>query len=79
MPRLGLIINPTSGKGNGKVHGDRAKQTLIDGGADVIDLSAASFDEALANGRAAVANEGLDGIVVAGADNCDYVVREMLH
>ncbi len=73
MPRLGLIINPTSGKGNGKVHGDRAKQTLIDGGADVIDLSAASFDEALAKGRAAVANEGLDGIVVAGGDGMAHM------
>ncbi len=73
MPRLGLIINPTSGKGNGKVHGDRAKQTLIDGGADVLDLSANSFDEALAKGKAAVAKEDLDGLIVAGGDGMAHM------
>ena len=73
MPRLGLIINPTSGKGNGKVHGDKAKQTLIDGGADVLDLSGSTFDEALKNGRAAIATEGLEGLIVAGGDGMAHM------
>lgn len=73
MPRLGLIINPTSGKGNGKVHGDRAKQTFLDAGADVLDLSGSSFEDALSKGTAAVASEGLDGLVVAGGDGMAHM------
>jgi diacylglycerol kinase (ATP) len=68
MPRLGLIINPTSGKGNGKVHGELAFKTFKDAGAEVIDLSAESFDEAMAKGKAAVLLGNIDGIVVAGGD-----------
>lgn len=73
MPRLGLIINPTSGKGNGKVHGDRARQTFLDAGAEVLDLSGSSFEDALAKGKAAVASEGLDGLVVAGGDGMAHM------
>jgi diacylglycerol kinase (ATP) len=68
MPRLGLIIDPTSGKGNGKVHGELAFKTFKDAGAEVIDLSAESFDEAMAKGKAAVLLGNIDGIVVAGGD-----------
>lgn len=68
MPRLGLIINPTSGKGNGRIHGNRAKDALLAAGADVIDLSGSSYDQAAENGRAAIAEGRLDGLVVAGGD-----------
>jgi diacylglycerol kinase (ATP) len=68
MTRLGLIVNPTAGKGNGKVHGELARQTFADAGAEVLDLSAPSFDEALAKGKAAVLLGNIDAIVVAGGD-----------
>jgi diacylglycerol kinase (ATP) len=73
MTRLGLIINPTSGKGNGKVHGELAKQTFLDAGVEVIDLSAASYEEARANGVKAISEGQLDGLVVAGGDGMAHL------
>ncbi|MFM5904021.1 MAG: diacylglycerol/lipid kinase family protein [Microbacteriaceae bacterium] len=73
MTRLGLIINPTSGKGNGKVHGELAKQTFLDAGIEVIDLSAQSFEEARANGAKAISEGQLDGLVVAGGDGMAHL------
>ena len=68
MQRLGMIINPTSGKGNGKVHGETAKQAFIDAGVEIIDLSAADFETARKNGQKAIAAGKIDGLVVAGGD-----------
>lgn len=73
MTRLGLIINPTSGKGNGKVHGELAKQTFLYAGIEVIDLSAQSFEEARANGARAISDGQLDGLVVAGGDGMAHL------
>lgn len=73
MTRLGLIINPTSGKGNGKVHGELAKQTFLDAGVEVVDLSAASYEEARANGVKAISEGKLDGLVVAGGDGMAHL------
>ncbi|MFM5951496.1 MAG: diacylglycerol/lipid kinase family protein, partial [Micrococcales bacterium] len=56
------------GKGNGRIHGNQAKDALLAAGADVIDLSGSSYDQAVANGRAAIAEGSIDGLVVAGGD-----------
>jgi len=61
LQRIGIIINPTSGKGNGKVHGEAAKQAFIDAGVEVIDLSANDFETARANGRKAIAENNWMG------------------
>lgn len=68
MTRLGLIINPTSGKGNGRVHGNLALDALRAAGANLIDLSAKTYDLAFANGRSAIDDGRIDGLVVAGGD-----------
>ena len=71
--KLGLVINPTSGKGNGKVHGDAAREVFEAAGVDVVDLSASSFDEALAKAKAAVHGGQIDGLVVAGGDGMAHL------
>lgn len=73
MKRLGLIINPTSGKGNGRVHGDLAKQTFIDSGIEIVDLSGDSYEQAREKGAKAIADKLIDGLVVAGGDGMAHL------
>jgi len=69
MPgRLGLIVNPTSGKNTGARIGSEALTLLRAAGADILDLSAADSRSAMEQGRAAVASGAVDRIVVAGGD-----------
>ncbi|MGG5257117.1 YegS/Rv2252/BmrU family lipid kinase [Phycicoccus avicenniae] len=68
MTRLGLIVNPTSGKNTGARIGLEALTLLRASGAEVVDLSAADAAGALAHGRAAVADRAVDAVVVAGGD-----------
>ncbi len=66
--RLGLIVNPTSGKNTGARVGTQALTLLRAAGVEVLDLSAADARGATANGRAAIAAGAVDAIVVAGGD-----------
>ena len=68
MTRLGLIINPTSGKGNGLLHGNKALDALRAAGANFVDLSAKTYDLAFASGRSAIDEGRIDALVVAGGD-----------
>ncbi|GGL23983.1 YegS/Rv2252/BmrU family lipid kinase [Phycicoccus endophyticus] len=68
MTRLGLVVNPTSGRGTGARLGAVALTLLRAAGADVLDLSAADADGALEHGRAAVARGAIDALVVVGGD-----------
>ena len=69
MPgRLGLIVNPTSGKNTGARIGSEALTLLRAAGVDILDLSAADARSAKEQGRAAVASGAVDRIVVAGGD-----------
>ena len=69
MPgRLGLIVNPTSGKNTGARIGAEALTLLRAAGADIVDLSAADARNALAKGREAIGSRAVDAIVVAGGD-----------
>ena len=67
MSRLGLVINPVAGKGRGLAAGRRAHALFVDGGHDVVDLSAATLAQATDRARAA-AVRGLDALVVVGGD-----------
>lgn len=72
-PRLGVLVNPTSGKGKGAAAGLVVFETLKRLGIDSIDLSGRNMGEALANGRAAL-DEGLvTGIVVVGGDGMAHL------
>lgn len=67
-PRLGVMVNPTSGKNTGARIGLEALSLLRAGGAEVVDLSALDAAGALERGRRAVAEDHLDALVVAGGD-----------
>ncbi|WP_029287269.1 diacylglycerol kinase family protein [Cellulomonas sp. HZM] len=64
---LGLVVNPTAGKGRGARIGARVHDVLRRRGHAVVDLSAATLAQATDRARAA-ALEGLDGLVVVGGD-----------
>lgn len=68
MKTLGLIVNPTSGAGRGKALGVEFAAGLEQLGINYLDLSARSAVEALANGRAAITDGLIDGLVVLGGD-----------
>ncbi|MFL6171105.1 MAG: diacylglycerol kinase [Ornithinibacter sp.] len=68
MTRVGLIVNPTSGKNTGARVGSEALTLLRAAGTDILDLSAADARSAMEQGRAAIAAGAVDRIVVAGGD-----------
>ena len=69
MPeRLGLIVNPTSGKNTRARVGSEALTLLRPAGVDIVDLSGADARSALEKGRAAIAAGAVDQLVVAGGD-----------
>ena len=71
--RLGVIINPSSGRGKGAARGQLVLATLDARGQIYINLSGASMDEANANARHAI-NDGLiDGLMVVGGDGMAHL------
>lgn len=67
MP-IGLVINPTSGKGHGKVVGNQVIAELVAKRIDFVNLSGATLAEAKANSQNAVKNHEIDGLFVVGGD-----------
>ena len=65
--RIGLVVNPTSGKGRGRVVGADTGALLRSAGHEVLSLSGESAPEALDRCTAAVAS-GIDTLVVVGGD-----------
>ena len=65
--RIGLVVNPTSGKGRGRTLGADTGALLRAAGHEVVPLSGESAAEALDRCVAAVAS-GLDTLVVVGGD-----------
>lgn len=68
MARMGLMVNPTSGKNTGAQVGTEALTLLRAAGVDILDLSAADARSAMEQGRAAIASGAVDRVVVAGGD-----------
>lgn len=68
MARMGLMINPTSGKNTGAQVGQQALSLLRDAGMDVLDLSASDARSAVEQGRAAIGSGAIDRLVVGGGD-----------
>lgn len=67
MTRIGLVVNPTAGRGRGGRAGAAAHGLLRAGGHDVVDLSGPSLAHATDRARAGVL-DGLDALVVVGGD-----------
>jgi len=70
---LGVIINPSSGRGKGAARGELVLKTLDERGQSYLNLSGGTIDEANANARHAI-NDGLiDGLVVVGGDGIAHL------
>lgn len=67
MSHLGVVVNPTAGKGRGSRAGERVHDLLRARGHQVEDLSGRTLEQATDRARAA-ALAGLDGLVVVGGD-----------
>lgn len=67
MIHLGVVVNPTAGRGRGTQAGRRVHELLRERGHKVEDLSAATLAQATDRARAA-AVQGLDALVVVGGD-----------
>ncbi|WP_130413110.1 diacylglycerol/lipid kinase family protein [Xylanimonas ulmi] len=65
--RLGVVVNPTAGKGRGERVGRDVVDRLAATGHDVWDLSGHSADLALEHTRRGLA-DGLDALIVVGGD-----------
>jgi diacylglycerol kinase (ATP) len=68
MTSLGIVINPTSGRGKGKVLGEKAKLEFAKHNIKLVDLSADSFAQAMLNAKSAIAGKEISGLVVVGGD-----------
>lgn len=69
--RIGLVTNPTAGKGHGRSAGARLRTLLT--GDDIVDLSAHDAPTALDRARAAVAAGALDVLAVVGGDGMAHL------
>ena len=65
---IGLIVNPTAGRGSGREHHGVITAEFERLGVDVLDLSARSIEEAEAKARMAIAHQQIEALVVAGGD-----------
>jgi diacylglycerol kinase (ATP) len=72
-PRIGLIINPSSGRGKGAARGEMVLRTLAARGQEFLNLSGASMDEANANARHAINDGKIDGLIVVGGDGIAHL------
>ena len=71
--RLGVIVNPTAGRGAGKAEGAKAIELFTAAGVEVVDLTGADMNEANANARHAINDSQVDGIVVVGGDGIAHL------
>jgi diacylglycerol kinase (ATP) len=71
--RIGLIINPSSGRGKGAARGQIVLQTLAERGQEFVNLSGKTMDEANANARHAINDGSIDGLIVVGGDGIAHL------
>ena len=65
---VGLIVNPTAGRGTGKNFHQMILDEFAKLGVDVVDLTSRSVEEAKAKTQVAIAHRQIDALVVAGGD-----------
>ena len=72
MLRLGVIINPSSGNGAGKLEGEKVIAEL-QRESEVLDLTGNSMGESEKNAREAINDHLIDGLVVVGGDGMAHL------
>lgn len=65
--RIGLVVNPTSGRGRGARAGDRTRHLLREAGHEIVELSGTNLLDAVHRARQGV-SDGLAALVVVGGD-----------
>jgi diacylglycerol kinase (ATP) len=68
FPRVGLLVNPTAGRGRGAVYGRQAATDLHAAGHRIVDLSGPDAATAAANAREALDADAVDVLTVVGGD-----------
>ena len=68
MAKLGIVINPTSGRGRGKADGKLAKEEFAKHGIELVDLSGESFQDASLKAKKAIEDKSIEGLIVVGGD-----------
>lgn len=68
MPVIGVVINPTSGKGKGAAAGAQVLETLAKLGHQVVGLSADSAAAACSAARSSVESGNIQALLVVGGD-----------
>ena len=68
MGKLGIVINPTSGRGRGATDGKLALAEFSKHGIELVDLSGESFKAASEKAKQAIANKDIEGLIVVGGD-----------
>lgn len=71
--RVGLLVNPTAGKGRGAAYGAVAERRLRRDGHEVVDLSGRDLAEATRRAGEAVASGRLDVLCVVGGDGMAHL------
>ncbi|MDR2381089.1 MAG: YegS/Rv2252/BmrU family lipid kinase [Bifidobacteriaceae bacterium] len=72
MAILGVVVNPTAGKGKAENRGARVAELLTARGHAVVDLSAPDLAAAHRSARQAVV-DGVDALIVAGGDGMTHL------
>ena len=72
MLRIGVIVNPASGNGAGKVEGEKVI-TELQRECEVLDLTGESMKHSQAKAREAIADHLIDGLVVVGGDGMAHL------
>lgn len=72
MKRLGVIVNPASGNGAGRIEGDIAIAEL-QRESEVLDLTGTSMQDSERLAHAAIEDQLLDGLVVVGGDGMAHL------
>ena len=71
--RVGLLVNPTAGKGRGAALGERARRRLVGAGHGVLDLSGPDLETARAMATSAMAAGAIDVLAVVGGDGLAHL------
>mgnify|MGYP000004555273 CR=1 FL=1 len=71
--RLGLVVNPSAGKGKASAAAPAIERALRDAGHELVVLSGGHYWQALQNAKTAVAAKTIDGLITAGGDGMAHL------
>lgn len=73
LPRVGLLVNPSSGRGRGSVLGDRTERALVAAGHEVVDVSGETARQARQRAAEAIAERRIDVLAAVGGDGMAHL------